>query len=556
MNNSEANQLRRPITLDSSDDEEASAPKRPCNQDDSVSSQSADRLNTSSNDEGCMCTICYNDWTQTGAHRIISLKCGHLFGLSCIEKWFGGCSNSKSLRCPQCNTSAKKSDIRPIFAKTIRAIDTSEKEKYESMIRSLKEARCEAEKRAIDFCESIAKLEKEVQMLKEELINKTQTIDTMRSQLGPCALRNATNLPPVASVRNNSTASKALKFRFVSQCKIVGKSRCMATSKTLDTIGVSAASSNSMFPGFGVVRISSHDLKQSDFIHLHKSLIKEMVFKPNDAILLSASFDKTLKLSSPVAKKIVATIQLDEQGHSCCWNRCNSNICYVGLSKGVIAEYDIRKPECPVNLFSGMSDKPVTSVQFVSPSVKSGIPSTPTGLLGCSLDKCYFYQLNSDQCPGNSDFLPLDGKCLPLHFDHDSAFGLISHRPSTNGVQSTPGGPASRITHTLFELNKASSTSSIETSVFRKYYGGSVSQVMPRSRVFMHPDSFARNGVVFAADEQTGGFLVWDTATPDATPQILRSDNPVLDIDLVTLDQRMRIATLTESSLSLYERIP
>lgn len=553
MSNSEANHLRRPITLDSSDDEEASAPKRPCNQDDSNTCQSADRLNTSTSDEGSMCTICYNDWTQTGPHRIISLKCGHLFGQSCIEKWFSNCSHGQKPRCPQCNAAAKKSDIRHIYAKSIRAIDTSEKESFELTIRKLKEARCEAEKRAIDLSESVAKLEKEVQVLKEELINKTQTIETMRSQLGPSALRNATNLPPVASLRSNSTASKALKFRFVSKCIMNGKSRCMATSKTLDTIAVSAASGNSMFPGFGFVRISAHDLKQSDFIHLHKGLIKEMVFKPNDAILLSASFDKTLKLSSPVAKKVVSTIQLGEQGHSCCWNRCNSNICYVGLSKGVIAEYDIRKSEVPVNIFSGMSDKPVTSVQFVSPSVKCGITTTPTGLLGCSLDKCYFYELNHDQNPGNSDFLPLDGKCLPLHFDHDSAFGLISHRPTTNTAQS---GGSSRIVHTLFELNKTTPTSSIDTSVFRKYHGGSVSQMMPRSRVFMHPDSFVRNGIVFAADEENKGFLVWDTASPDSTPQILRSDGPVLDIDLVTLDQRMQIATLTESSLSLYERIP
>lgn len=555
MNHSEANQLRRTITLNSSDEDEASAPKRPCTQDETVvSSQSADRLNTSTSDEGSMCTICYNDWTQTGPHRLISLKCGHLFGSSCIETWFLGFPSGQRPRCPQCNCSAKKADIRPIFAKTIRTIDTSEKEKLESQIRSLKESRCLTEKRALELAEKVDTLEKEIQCLKEELINKSQIIDSMRSSWNSnSALRNATNLPPAASLRCNSTTSKALRFRPVSACRMIGKSRCMATSKSLDTIGVSAQSTNPMFPGYGVVRISAHDLKQSDFIHLHKGIIKEMVFKPNDAILLSASFDKTLKLSSPVAKKVVATIQLGDLAYSCCWNRCNTNICYVGLNKGVIAEYDIRKADYPVGKLSGMSETPVSSVQFVSPSVKSGMSTTPTGLLGCSLDKCYFYELNSDLTPGNSDFLPLDGKCLPLHFDHESAFGLISHRPSANSTQAANPAP---VTHTIFELNKTPSTSSIETKVFKRYTGGTVSNMMPRSRVFNHPDSFSRNGVVFAADEQHNGFLVWDTAVNDERPQVLRTDNPVLDIDLVTYDQRMRIATLTESSLALYERIP
>lgn len=32
------------------------------------------------------CPICFDAWTSHGAHRIVSLKCGHLFGLSCIQR--------------------------------------------------------------------------------------------------------------------------------------------------------------------------------------------------------------------------------------------------------------------------------------------------------------------------------------------------------------------------------------------------------------------------------------------------------------------------------------
>ena len=37
--------------------------------------------------EGCSCTICLEPWTNTGYHRLCCLKCGHLYGKSCIVRW-------------------------------------------------------------------------------------------------------------------------------------------------------------------------------------------------------------------------------------------------------------------------------------------------------------------------------------------------------------------------------------------------------------------------------------------------------------------------------------
>ena len=37
------------------------------------------------NEEKNLCSICYSHWTNIGKHRTCSLKCGHLFGRSCIE---------------------------------------------------------------------------------------------------------------------------------------------------------------------------------------------------------------------------------------------------------------------------------------------------------------------------------------------------------------------------------------------------------------------------------------------------------------------------------------
>ncbi len=52
------------------------------------------------------------------------LKCGHLFGESCIDRWLK--SNTK---CPQCNRTSKRTDIRRIYARSIKVLDTAELDK-------------------------------------------------------------------------------------------------------------------------------------------------------------------------------------------------------------------------------------------------------------------------------------------------------------------------------------------------------------------------------------------------------------------------------------------
>ncbi len=50
------------------------------------------RLNNANTDQpdsdaDITCSICLGEWTSGGEHRLVSLKCGHLFGESCIAKW-------------------------------------------------------------------------------------------------------------------------------------------------------------------------------------------------------------------------------------------------------------------------------------------------------------------------------------------------------------------------------------------------------------------------------------------------------------------------------------
>jgi len=42
--------------------------------------------NNVEDDDGSTCSICLDTWQLQGDHRLVSLKCGHLFGDSCIRR--------------------------------------------------------------------------------------------------------------------------------------------------------------------------------------------------------------------------------------------------------------------------------------------------------------------------------------------------------------------------------------------------------------------------------------------------------------------------------------
>lgn len=56
------------------------------------------------------CTICRTEWTSSGDHRVISLRCGHLYGRKCIYEWL-----NRQQSCPLCNLPCKKEEVRVLY---------------------------------------------------------------------------------------------------------------------------------------------------------------------------------------------------------------------------------------------------------------------------------------------------------------------------------------------------------------------------------------------------------------------------------------------------------
>ncbi|XP_063702103.1 uncharacterized protein LOC134832131 [Culicoides brevitarsis] len=70
--------------------------------------------------DGDECPICYEPWEESGKHSLVSLKCGHLFGDSCLKKWLNDQHAQQKLRlCPVCRTKVEVKHIRTLYARRV-----------------------------------------------------------------------------------------------------------------------------------------------------------------------------------------------------------------------------------------------------------------------------------------------------------------------------------------------------------------------------------------------------------------------------------------------------
>jgi endogenous inhibitor of DNA gyrase (YacG/DUF329 family) len=66
------------------------------------------------------CPICLDPFTKEGPHRIVSTKCGHLFGKSCLLRALG-----MKNECPTCRKRVRRNDLIELFDCNIVAVDNS-----------------------------------------------------------------------------------------------------------------------------------------------------------------------------------------------------------------------------------------------------------------------------------------------------------------------------------------------------------------------------------------------------------------------------------------------
>ncbi|NXI34956.1 RFWD3 ligase, partial [Galbula dea] len=492
-------------------------------------------------EEGDTCTICFEQWTNAGDHRLSALRCGHLFGYTCIERWLKG----QAGKCPQCNKKAKRSDIVVLYARTLKALDTTEQERVKSSLEKEQALRRQAELEAAQsrlqlqvLTDECSKLRRQVQELKALVAQHSTSVPQQPGSSRACL---PSSLPSSQSQRRYHLE----KSLVVSQA---GNCRVMAYCDSLSCLVVSQPSPQSTFvPGCGVKMMSMANPKSSQYIPIHSKQIRGLAFgNQAGSLLLSAALDSTLKLTSLATNTVVQTYHTGRPVWSCCWCLDDANYIYAGLVNGSIMVYDLRDTNSHVQeLVPQKSRCPMVSLSYLPRMASVSLPYG--GLLAGTLEGACFWE----QKAANSyrpHHLPLEpGGCIDIQTEIHTRHCLATYRPSRNN----PCVRCVMMELTCSPLTEASEDVVCSSNPVQTFSAGHTCKLLTKNAIFQSPEE---DGSVFvcAGDEASCSALLWDAGSGSLL-QKLQADQPVLDICSFEVNQTHLLATLTEKMVKIYK---
>uniref|UniRef100_H0UUW2 RING-type E3 ubiquitin transferase n=1 Tax=Cavia porcellus TaxID=10141 RepID=H0UUW2_CAVPO len=503
-------------------------------QDEAATKESSTPLPTASMDEeeeGDICTICFEHWTSAGDHRLSALRCGHLFGYRCISKWLRG----QARKCPQCNKKAKHSDIVVLYARTLRALDTSEQEQVKSALAKEQMLRKQAELES-------AQCRLQLQVLSDECNRLRTHVQVKRDQVSrQCRGSGAPLLNglPASQSQHKYHLHKALPISHTGNC------RTMAHCGALSCLVVSQPSPQATFlPGFGVKMLSTANMKSSQYIPMHSKQIRGLAFSTQSKnLLLSASLDCTVKLTSLETNTVVQTYNTGRPVWSCCWCLDENNYIYAGLANGSILVYDLRNTSCHVQDLTPQKARcPLVSLSYIPRAASAAFPYG--GVLAGTLEHASFWELKMG-FSHQPHTLPLEpGGYVDFQTESSTQHCLVTYRPDKSH-------PTMR--SVLMELSyKLDNTGEPVYSCqpVQTFFGGPTCKLLTKSALFQSPENGSL--LVCTGDEASNCAMLWN-ASSGRLLQDLQNDQPVLDICPFDMNHNSYLATLTEKTVHIYK---
>ncbi|XP_025963179.2 E3 ubiquitin-protein ligase RFWD3 [Dromaius novaehollandiae] len=492
-------------------------------------------------EEGDTCAICFEQWTNAGGHRLSALRCGHLFGYTCIDKWLKG----QAGKCPQCNKKAKRSDIVILYARTLKALDTSEQERMKSSLEKEQMLRRQAELESAQsrlqlqvLTDECSKLRKQVQELKALVAQHSMTACQQPGSSRACF---PGGLP-------SSQRQRKYHFEKAFVVSQAGSCRVMAYCDSLSCLVVSQPSPQSTFvPGCGVKMMSAANLKSSQYIPIHSKQIRGLAFGSRaDGLLLSAALDNTLKLTSLATNTVVQTYNTGRPVWSCCWCLDDTNYIYAGLVNGSIMVYDLRDTSSHVQELTPQKSRcPMVSLSYLPRMASVSLPYG--GIVAGTLEGACFWE----QKAGTSyrpHHLPLEpGGCIDIQTEINTRHCLATYRPS----KSNPCLRCVMMELTCSSLTDASEDVVCSSNPVQTFSAGPTCKLLTKNAIFQSPEE---DGSIFvcAGDEASNSAMLWDAGSGTLL-QKLQADLPVLDICPFEVNQTHLLATLTEKMVKIYK---
>lgn len=472
-------------------------------------------------DSGRLCPICMDYWSNSGEHRLCSLRCGHLFGHSCVLKWLQVACAGGSRRCPQCNKKAAVKDIRLIYASNVAVIDTVEIDLLKKQLLEMT-----AEKNRVEM--ELSKCHLRQRMCDDQITNLTRTIRDLEQQKFEMTMRINENV--ARQVNRKFHLERGMEICKEGGCRVLGH------NPFYNCLAVTQKSGNALFSGYGVKKIDVESFEPMQFVLLHNQVIRDLAFHPlQQALLLSVSFDKTAKLMDIRNNLVVHGYPLDGQVWSCCWSGDNQNIFHAGTQNGSIMQFDIRQTAGAVDTLGSPGDRsPVVSLASVPPNSAGGI--IRGGFLATHLNTCYAYEQS------NSIYMPkqmfLDGPFVSIRYDAKNNHALISSRPNARH-------PNAR--HVVLSVEKGNEEA-ILCNIVHTFNAGNAQKLLSRPcHITTDEDT-----LIAMHNESSSCVPLWSVSTGRQVASIAVSD-PVLDMCSFNINNSCFLTTLSAKKLRVYK---
>lgn len=387
--------------------------------------------NDEEEDDGMTCPICLESWEMSGEHRLVSLRCGHLFGESCIRRWLIESQRQSAVKvCPQCKTKATNRDIRCLYAKRLRAIDRTEEH---DMRREL-----DAERRRVQNLTTELATVKMAHSMTTNKLNDMQ-LDYERLRLimraGGCGRGAFTDDPDCGGSLKQLKELASHRLYLEKNFEITREPGCRVLLYTAahSTLIASQKSAQNLFPGYGVRFIDPPSFKPLHFLHTSALMVRDIAFSESLNLLTVASREARVK-TIDIRTRLCSTIFSvnDKSIWSCGFDRNErEHFLYAGDLRGGVYVFDVRFPETILSEFQAVDNfSPVINIA----PVPAGKGFSNGGFLVCQLTVVKFYEYANQTAV--STRLNVDGPFLSMHYDAVQDTVLFSTRSNAQFPQS------------------------------------------------------------------------------------------------------------------------
>ncbi|XP_035913589.1 E3 ubiquitin-protein ligase RFWD3-like [Anopheles stephensi] len=478
-------------------------------------------------EEGLLCSICLDEWTLTGEHRVVSLKCGHLFGMSCIKRWMQD-KPAASRSCATCKARATMRDIRFIYARCVKAVDNT---REEELLQELSREKL----KVID-------LNIKLSMVNAELAQQRQMVQILKLKIDANS-----RADPYGDKRLDSQAERRVSYKlFLEKNMEITREpgcRALAYSDKHQMLLISQKSTQPLFPGYSIRMVQVPEFTASAgaaSMLVSSRSVRDIAIDASGDLFACATMEKSVKVFSIQNRTVQCTITPNQEGPlwSCAFDKERSKFLYLGSQRGSVYVYDIRQPDQLLEEFRvGHVQQDFTAVVKICPvEPTSTIPCG--GFLVCKLKSVWFYEYTPTQ-QVESHLLNITGAFTAMSYNPASGLILISVRPTVDKPT----------TMVLASLEKLDGVFALKTQ--HTFEGSRVQTVMYRSAQVYLNDA---DTLVASYLEDAKMLSTWCTNSGRRWLQQLPMSEGILDICpiLTATPGRTYLAALSECRCRIY----